>query len=395
MLLLKISLIMTFLLAILIGLVSFFTLYLAVFAVAAMMGKKTKIAPKNEKKRRFAVFLPAYKEDAVIVASAQNALQQQYPAELMEVIVIADGLKAETLQALKELPIQTVEVQFETSTKSKALNAAMKFLSSKYTENYFDVALVLDADNHLEPQFLRKINAAFDQGWRVVQGHRTAKNTDTTTALLDAVSEEINNHIFRLGHRALGLSCALIGSGMAFEYPLFKSLMADIQTTGGFDKELEMRLLSQKIGVEYVEDAYCYDEKVRNAEVFERQRTRWIAAQIKYLKHNFGAGVQAFLRGNFDYADKVFQTLIPPRILLLGVSGMVWLLALLSQTFLLFSTLQIVVLGATLVVAIPASLRAQIGWKELESLPKLFFKFLVSFTKIKEAQKKFIHTPHG
>lgn len=386
---------MTFLLAILIGLVSFFTLYLAVFAVAGIMGKKPKIAPKNEKKRRFAVFLPAYKEDAVIVPAAQNALMQAYPAELFEVIVIADGLKAETLQALKALPIQTVEVQFETSTKSKALNAAMKFLSSKYDENYFDVALVLDADNHLEPQFLSKINVAFDQGWRVVQGHRTAKNTDTTTALLDAISEEINNHIFRLGHRALGFSCALIGSGMAFEYSLFKSLMAEIQTTGGFDKELEMRLLSQYIKMEYVEDAYCYDEKVRNAEVFERQRTRWIAAQIKYLKHNFWAGIRALFQGNFDYADKVFQTFIPPRILLLGFSGMVWLLALLSQTLLLFSTLQIVVLGATLVMAIPATLRAQIGWKELESLPKLFFKFLVSFTKIKEAQKKFIHTPHG
>lgn len=386
---------MTFLLAILIGLVSFFTLYLAVFALAGKLGKKSKIAPKNEKKRRFAVFFPAYKEDAVIVSAAQNALTQAYPADLFEVIVIADGLKAETLQALKALPIQTVEVQFETSTKSKALNAAMQFLSSKYDENYFDVALVLDADNHLEPQFLSKINAAFDQGWRVVQGHRTAKNTDTTTALLDAVSEEINNHIFRLGHRALGFSCALIGSGMAFEYPLFKSLMADIQTTGGFDKELEMRLLSQNIKMEYVEDAYCYDEKVRNAEVFERQRTRWIAAQIKYLKHNFWAGVRAFFQGNFDYADKVFQTLIPPRILLLGFSGIVWLLALLSQTLLLLSTLQIVVLGTTLVMAIPATLRAQIGWKELESLPKLFFKFLVSFTKIKEAQKKFIHTPHG
>jgi len=34
-------------------------------------------------------------------------------------------------------------------------------------------------------------------------------------ALLDGISEEINNNIFRKGHQTLGLSSALIGSGMA------------------------------------------------------------------------------------------------------------------------------------------------------------------------------------
>ncbi|MFN8345314.1 MAG: glycosyltransferase [Spirosomataceae bacterium] len=378
-----------------IGLAAFFTLYLTIFTLAGLVTKAPKTTHQASVQRRFAVFFPAYKEDAVILDSVRNVLKQNYPTDLFEIIVIADSLKPATLTALRQLPIQTVEVQFETSTKSKALNAAMDFLSTRYAANHFDVALILDADNHLEPQFLAKTNASFDLGRRVVQGHRTAKNTDTATALLDAVSEEINNTVFRLGHRALGLSCALIGSGMAFEYGLFKSLMAEIQTTGGFDKELEMRLLSNKIKVEYLSDAYCYDEKVRNRQVFEKQRTRWIAAQVKYLKHNFRAGVTALFQGNFDYADKVFQTLIPPRILLLGISGLLWFVAVVSQTLLLFSTLQLLGLVCTLLLAIPARLLTQIGWEELKSLPPLFFSFLISFTKIKEAQKKFIHTPHG
>lgn len=54
-----------------------------------------------------------------------------------------------------------------------------------------------------------------------VQTHRIAKNMNNDMALLDAVSEEINNTIFRLGHAKLGLSAALIGSGMAFRYDLF------------------------------------------------------------------------------------------------------------------------------------------------------------------------------
>ena len=50
--------------------------------------------------------------------------------------------------------------------------------------------------------FLKKINAAFAHGYVAVQGHRTAKNMNTSWAILDAVSEEINNNIFRKGHTA-------------------------------------------------------------------------------------------------------------------------------------------------------------------------------------------------
>jgi hypothetical protein len=39
----------------------------------------------------------------------------------------------------------------------------------------------------------------------VVQGHRAAKNTKDF-AMLDAISEEINNNIYSKGHRAIGMS---------------------------------------------------------------------------------------------------------------------------------------------------------------------------------------------
>jgi hypothetical protein len=43
---------------------------------------------------------------------------------------------------------------------------------------------------------LKKINAAFEYDFIAVQGHRTAKNTNNSWAILDAISEEINNNIF-------------------------------------------------------------------------------------------------------------------------------------------------------------------------------------------------------
>ena len=80
----------------------------------------------------------------------------------------------------------------------------------------YDIALIIDADNIINSSYLVELNNAFaDSKVQVVQTHRVAKNLNTNMAYLDAISEEINNSIFRLGHVNLGMSAALIGSGMA------------------------------------------------------------------------------------------------------------------------------------------------------------------------------------
>lgn len=375
------------------GFTAVVVLYLLFFAVAGRLYRPKNVAEVTPvSNRRMAVLIPAYREDEVILASAQEAVRQLYPLTHYDVVVVADSLQPDTLRQLRAMPIQVVEVSFDKSTKAKALNVALQQLPDAY-----DIAVVLDADNLMAPDFLRQVNQAFSQGWRIVQGHRVAKNTDSSVAVLDAISEEINNHIFRQGHRSVGLSAALIGSGMAFDYTLLRKIMPDVQAVGGFDKELEMRLLSRGIPFGYLENAFVYDEKVPNEAVFERQRTRWIAAQYKYLRLNFWPGLSALFRGNIDYADKVFQTMLPPRILLLGtlILGVLASGLLSSRFFFLFTVTQLALLLVTFYMSIPAALLRQIGPAELLKLPVLFTSFLKSIYKMKTAKNQFLHTPHG
>jgi cellulose synthase/poly-beta-1,6-N-acetylglucosamine synthase-like glycosyltransferase len=225
-----------------------------------------------------------------------------------------------------------------------------------------------------------------------------AKNTNTAIAVLDAVSEEINNHIFRKGHRSCGLSAALIGSGMAFEYRLFKRLMTSIHTTGGFDKELELLLLQKAYMIDYLEDALVYDEKVQHTQAFRQQRTRWMAAQLKYLKRYFLPGIWSLVaEGNIDFFDKVFQMLLLPRIILLALLVITSMITVVFNIhpFIIVSLLQLSALTIALLLAAPAYLLAKISWKEALSLPVLFVQFMRSFSGIRKAQSKFIHTEHG
>jgi cellulose synthase/poly-beta-1,6-N-acetylglucosamine synthase-like glycosyltransferase len=290
-----------------------------------------------------------------------------------------------------------IEVAFDKSTKSKALNKAMEQLVDPY-----DIAVVLDADNVMAIDFLKKINGAFELNYLAVQGHRTAKNMNTSLAVLDAISEEINNHIFRKGHRVLGLSSAIIGSGMAFKYNYFKQLMSTVKAVGGFDKEIELKMLKAGHKIAYLNDAYVYDEKVQKAEVFSNQRRRWLSAQLHYFHQDFFSSLRdLFFKGNVDYFDKAIQFIQPPRILLLGAViffGVLFTIAnvLMDGSLLLLELWGAVVIGClfAFLFAIPGSFYNINTARALMSLPKGMFLMMGSLLKIKGANKQFIHTKH-
>lgn len=390
---------MTFLLiiqTILLILTGVATAYILTFAIAGLF-YKTPILPSAQKNRMIAVLIPGYKEDSVIIEVAKNALIQDYPTSSFDVVIIADSFQPETILKLQELPIKVIEVKFDKSTKSKALNKAMELLPEKY-----DIAVVLDADNVMAKDFLTKVNASFDTGFQVVQGHRTAKNQNNDWAILDSISEEINNHIFRKGHRVLGLSSAIIGSGMAFQYSFFKEMMANVFAVGGFDKEIELKMLKQGITIEYLDQAHVYDEKVQETEVFGNQRRRWLSAQIHYFRFGIIDSLKDLLsKGNVDYFDKAFQFIQPPRVLLLGGTGLLTFLSI-AFDLIQFQTIQFsrnwiilfILVCIALLLSIPVSFFNAKTFKALMGLPKGIWVMFLSFLKIKGANKTFIHTKH-
>jgi cellulose synthase/poly-beta-1,6-N-acetylglucosamine synthase-like glycosyltransferase len=371
---------------------AFNTIYLFIFAVSGLFPLNRTSSHQARQKRKFIVLIPGYREDEVIIDVAQQALKQDYGTENYDVAIIADGFKKETIAALKQFEVKVFEVQLAFSTKSRALNAALDQLDDNY-----QVAVVLDADNIMAPDFLSRINRAFDQGYMAVQGHRVAKNLDSSFAILDAVSEEINNHIFRKGHRVLRLSSALIGSAMAFEYPSFKKMMKEVEVVGGFDKEIEVRLLAKKQKIEYLPNAYVYDEKVPNAKVFTKQRRRWISAQIHYFGKSFLPALHSLLtKGNIDYFNKALQFVLLPRIMLISILFLITLFyTLLGSKLELQIWLSLFGLGVLVfLLSIPRYFYHLNTLKALKQLPFGILLMFLSLLKIKDSNKEFLHTKH-
>ena len=353
---------------------------------------KNKTVKSAKKMRRIAVFIPAYKEDGVIIETAKAALNQQYPTNLYEVIVIADKLKSETMNQLSNLPIQVVEVAFEKSTKAKALNQALSQLKGWN----FEIAVVLDADNIMQHDFLSRANDRFEAGCQALQGRRAAKNEQSGFALLDAASEDVNNHILCRGHQSLGLSARLAGSGMAFDYNLFQSIMAEVTAIGGFDKELELRFTQKGVKVEYDELAIIFDEKVSQSKQFSRQRSRWLAAQYRYAKQFLLRGVVAFIfKGNIDFFNKTLQMTLPPRLIIPIVLFLGTLMNALFSSDVVLLWLSALVFSATsFILAMPKYCFQVKNLKMWVNIPRAFGATIMALTRLREANRVFIHTSH-
>lgn len=366
--------------------------YTMVLVIAGMFKKRT---PYNKESRhRIALLVPAYKEDEVILHSVESHLKLNYPKELFDVIVIADSLQPDTVQRLKNSGATVIEVHFDQSTKSKSLNAAFQQLPDHY-----EIALICDADNVLEADFLHKITSAYDEGNKVIQAQRVAKNLNTSYAVLDGASEIINNHLFRKAYNALGLSSSLIGSGMAFNYAYIKDLFSSVQAVGGFDKILQLKLIESGQKIFFLSNALVFDEKIQSSGAFEKQRRRWLYSQFNYPKKYFLPGIKQLLKGNFDYFNlSVLYYLFPTRVFTLG------LLLIFASGFTLLSFYVPVdhykwwalfgLYAFSLAICLPRNFYNRDLVNALLNLPGVFLRMFMLLFKLKGANKTFIHTTH-
>lgn len=290
-------------------------LYILVFAIASLFSRHATI-PKSRRQNRFIVLIPAYKQDKVVLQSVNAILGQTYPQRQFDVVVISDHQDELTNMRLAQYPITLLTPNFVESSKAKSLQFAMLNLPQF---KIYDAAIVLDADNIVEPEFLEMMNDAFDvAGTKAIQAHRMSKNRDTTAARLDSIFEEINNSIFRRGHITLGLSAAINGSGMAYDFDWFKHHIMEVRTQGE-DKELESMLMHEEIFVDFFDTIHVYDEKTRQVKDFSRQRSRWASTQLHSLINNLRYLPSAILNRRYDQIDKLLQWILVPRTIMMGI----------------------------------------------------------------------------
>lgn len=300
------------------------------------------------------ILAPAFNEEATIEGSLRALLALQYPR--LEVIVISDGSKDETVKVLIErfdlVPVKTiyekriktkpvrnlyrsstypslVVVDKENGGKADALNVGLSFARG-------ELVCAMDADTLIESDGLQRMVRPFLYATdvvatggtiRVVNGSevkfgRIVKTRVSTNALAGIqVVEYLRAFLFgRLGWNRLGGNIIISGAFGLFRRESVVSAGGYLHDTVGEDMELVLRLkrLSYEQGgpgtIAFVPDPVAWTEVPESLRVLGRQRDRWHRglADVLWRHRKMFLNPRYGVTGLFVFPYYVFVELLAP-----------------------------------------------------------------------------------
>lgn len=263
-----------------------FGLYQLAVALAAFPQKKQE-EPAPVTYHRFAAIIAARNEENVMDSLIGSIRLQNYPAELIDVVVVADNCTDNTAQVAQRAGA-VVYKRFNHAEIGKGY--AVKFALEKIWEerDVYDAYCVLDADNVCDRDFFYHMNRALCQGAKVAQGYRDIKNpTDSWIAGCHSLFFWMENRFFNSARSFLGLSATINGTAFMMKADYVRKHGYNVKTITE-DIEFSMQTIMNGESIAWVPEAKVYDEQPLSVQQSMSQRTRWtnglIQCMIYYLK---------------------------------------------------------------------------------------------------------------
>ena len=299
--------------------------YQFIYIVIALIGDKKKKLDTYEAKKlhKFAFIIAARNEQAVIGNLINSIKQQNYPAELIDVIVVADNCTDDTAQIAREHGAICYE-RFNNMLVGKGY--ALDYCFNKIVEQFgdytaYDGYFIFDADNVIDKNYVKEMNKVFDRGYNVITSYRNSKNYDTNwitsgySLWFIREAKYLNNP-----RMMLKTSCAVSGTGFLVNSSIIKKnngwkfnlLTEDIQFS------VVNILEGEKIG--YCESAMFYDEQTTTFKQSWNQRMRWSKGFYQVM-FRYGRELIAMMfkkREMFVSCYDMFMTLAPATLLSIG-----------------------------------------------------------------------------
>ncbi len=350
--------------------------------------RKVKPAEASSQKHDYAIIVTAYEQTGSLHSVVDSLLKLNYTNYI--IYIVADkcdisGLKFDDARVIVLRPPETL-----------ASNTRSHFYAIRNFIRPHDVLTIIDSDNLADPQYLNELNRYFDAGFSAVQGIRMAKNLDTTFACLDA-SRDIYYHFYD-GEVLfnIGSSATLAGSGMAFKTSLYRECLEHLDITGaGFDKVLQMEILSRGYRIAFNEHAIVYDEKTTKSDQLVKQRARWINTWFRYFKFGFslvGAGIR-----KFDFNRILFGVILlrPPLFIFLILAMFFTVISIWVSNLALILWLAgfACFIGGFMIAIIYAKPDKRIV-RSLISIPVFIFYQVLSLMRSRNANKLSVATNH-
>ncbi len=310
--------------------------YQAVFFVIGVVRGEVRY-PKAKKLHRYAFFIAAHNEEAVIANLVRSIREQDYPSELIDVFVVADACTDDTARVAREAGAIVYEREdLARKGKSWVMDFGFKRILREYPGTY-EGFFIFDADNLVSPEYTRIMNDAFDAGYMAVTSYRNSKNFGSSWVSAAYATSFLREARFLNNARMLcGTSCAVSGSGYLISAKIIEGM-------GGwqFHTLTEDIQFSTFCAVHGVRIAYApaefFDEQPVGFAASWKQRMRWTKGFYQVFFTYGSQLVKSFARHRRFSAYDMFMTIAPGNLITLIsilANGTFLVVGLLSHGFL-------------------------------------------------------------
>ena len=304
--------------------ISFFYLYHFFFLLTSLgLSRDRKIEYSCE--NRFAILIPAHNEENVIFGSVRSIIKTcLYPRELFDVYVIADNCTDDTISLAKKAGAHVL-IRFNERLRGK--QHAIKWAFEQINLDDYNAVVILDADNHIHPNYLRVLDAELIKGSKVIQGYIEAKNPceSWVTANYAYMAWYVNR--VQMIRSKLGMSAWLGGTGLCIKTEIIKRIGWNVETLVD-DAEYTCQLILAGERVVFAPDAVVYDQKPDNLKDSLQQRLRWMRGQtqicIRYLPRLIVSVPYLWFKGNMSQAVRAFDAIMWVPMHLVVLISMIW-----------------------------------------------------------------------
>lgn len=293
--------------------------YQAVYVLIGLF-KKDEEGPANPPLKRYAILISARNESAVIGELLESIRQQDYPSEWLDTYVIADNCVDQTAAVARSHGALVFE-RFSPDKigKGYALNYAFRKINAEKGIRYYAGYFVFDADNVLDPHYIREMNRTFSLGYPVLTSYRNSKNYDSNWISAGYALWFLRESRFLNGARMkCHTSCAISGTGFLVSSKIIEKDRGWKYSLLTEDIEFSTDHIIRGDRIGYCKKAILYDEQPIDFKASWNQRMRWTKGFYQVFA-KYGAGlVNGIFRNRSFPCYDMLMTIAPATLITLS-----------------------------------------------------------------------------